>query len=142
MKFLFIAAFLFFSIAEIKGQEKPVPDTLIVKGIVFEKVEIETDVSESQWRHLLEINLVPVIKKAAKKMKAGNYKISVRFLKEKDGSITDVRALNNPGYGLAEGAVKVIRNWPAGAGPKWVSSDSYRNNARSYHTQLITFQIQ
>lgn len=114
-----------------------VADTLIVGDIVFEKIEIDTSVTLARWRHLLEIHLVPVIKKAAKKMKPGNYTIDIRFLKERDGSIADIKALNDPGYGLAEGAVKAVKYSSSG----WNPAGSDKSKTRSYHTQQITFRI-
>ena len=139
MKFIFIAAALFFSIAEIQAQEKPAPDTLAVGGIIFKRVIIETGVSETQWRNRLEKYMVPVIKKARKKLRAGTYTIDVRFLMEKDGSIADVKVLNDLGYGLAEAALNVVLYSPSG--PKWNPGEISRNNSRSFRTQLITFQI-
>jgi protein TonB len=141
MKFYLIAILLFFSIGKTMGQEKPIPDTLMVGGIVFEKVVIENGASEAQWKNLLEENLVPVIKKARKKLKAGSYTIHVRFLKEKDGTITDVRALNDPGYGLAEAASNVVMKFSSNKGPKWNPGEANQNDTRSYGTQSITFQI-
>jgi protein TonB len=140
MKLLFLVAFLFFSIVEIQAQEKPAADTITVGNIVFEKVEILTGATMAEWRRLLEIYLVPVIKKARKKMEAGKYTINVRFLKEKDGSINSVKALNDPGYGLVEAAEKVVNQGPNG--PKWKVIEPNSNKVRSYHTQQITFTIE
>lgn len=104
---------------------------------VFEEVEIEASVDILQWRLHLEKNLLAPIEKAAKKgMKAGQYIVNVRFLVERDGSISDVRALNDPGYGLAEASVKVVRT-----GPKWKAGEQNGRKVRSYHTQPLTFVI-
>ena len=70
-------------------------------------------------------------------MAPGNYTVNVKFLVEKDGSIADVKALNDPGYGLAQGAVEVVKR-----GPKWSPGEQNGKKVRSYHTQPITFQIQ
>ncbi|RYZ30502.1 MAG: energy transducer TonB, partial [Chitinophagaceae bacterium] len=105
---------------------------------VFEKVEIEASVNAAQWRRHLENQLVRYIEDAANSgMAPGNYTVNVRFLVERDGSIADVKALNDPGYGLAGGAVEVIKR-----GPKWSPGEQNGKKVRSYHTQPITFQIQ
>jgi protein TonB len=70
-------------------------------------------------------------------MKAGTYVVNVRFLVEKDGSINDVHALNDPGYGLAKAAEKVLKT-----GPRWSPGEQNGRKVRSYHTQPITFVIQ
>lgn len=104
---------------------------------VFEKVDIEASVDVMKWRRQLEKHLQKPIEKAAKKgMKAGYYTVLVRFLVERDGSITDVRALNDPGYDLAEASVNVVKT-----GPKWNPGEQNGRKVRSYHTQPITFVI-
>ena len=62
--------------------------------------------------------------------------MEVRFVVEKDGSISDVKALNNPGYGLAGGAVKVVQS-----GPAWTAARQNGKRVRSWHTQPISFVI-
>jgi protein TonB len=70
-------------------------------------------------------------------MKPGTYIVQVKFLVEKDGSISDVHALNDPGYGLAKAAEKVLRT-----SPRWSPGEQNGRKVRSYHTQPITFMIQ
>lgn len=80
---------------------------------------------------------MPYLEKAAKKkMKTGQYTVAVRFLVEKDGTLSDVTALNDPGYDLAKAAVTVIKT-----GPSWRAGSVGSKKVRSYHTQPITFQI-
>ncbi len=112
-------------------------DTVQVDSKVFETVEIESTVNIVQWRRHLESALIKPLKKATKKgMKAGIYTVSVRFLVEKDGSISVAQALNDPGYGLAEASENVIKT-----GPRWRAGEQNGKKVRSYHTQPITFQI-
>lgn len=104
----------------------------------FEKVEVEASVSADLWRKHLENNLLPYIESAARRgIKPGQYTVNVRFLVEKNGSITNVKALEDPGFGLAQGAVRVVRT-----GPKWNAGEMNGKKVRSYHTQPITFSIQ
>ena len=69
-------------------------------------------------------------------MKDGMYTAQVRFFIEKDGSINDVQALNDPGFGSARAAEKVIKS-----GPKWKPGIQEGKVVRSCHTQPITFVI-
>ena len=104
---------------------------------IFEKVEIEASVDIKQWRRHLESQLQRYIEDAASQgMNPGQYTVQVRFLVEKDGSITDVRSLNDPGYGLGKGAEEVVRR-----GPKWSPGEQNGRKVRSYHTQPITFVV-
>ncbi|MGE5520026.1 MAG: energy transducer TonB, partial [Candidatus Dadabacteria bacterium] len=86
---------------------------------IFEKVEIEASVNAAQWRTYLQNQLQRYIEDAASNgMSPGKYTVQVRFLVDKDGSISDAQALNDPGYGLGKGAVEVLKR-----GPKWTPGE-------------------
>lgn len=113
-------------------------DTVPKKGPIFTKVEIEASVHRNQWTSHLQRSLGPVTEKAAADgIKPGTYTVMVKFLVFTDGTLTDVKALNDPGYGLAEAAVKTVRT-----GPKWLPGIQDGKTVNSYHTQPITFVIQ
>lgn len=100
-------------------------------------VEVEATVDVQAWKQNLETGLQPIVEKAARKgMKPGLYTVQVRFLIEKDGSISDVKALNDPGYGLAKGVEKIISK-----GPKWTPGTVNGKVVRSYHSQPVSFVI-
>ncbi len=104
---------------------------------VFEKVEIAASVNISQWRRHLERHLVRYIEDAAQGgMAPGQYTVNVRFLVERDGSISQAKALNDPGFGLGKGAEQVVKK-----GPNWSAGEQNGRKVRSYHTQPITFVI-
>jgi protein TonB len=113
-------------------------DTIItIVSDTFNKAEVEASVDAKLWKAHLEQVLVPVIEHAAaKRMKVGRYIVQVRFLVEKDGSISDVKALNDPGYGLGKGAEMAVKT-----GPNWSPGMVDGRVVRSYHTQPITFVI-
>jgi hypothetical protein len=99
--------------------------------------EVEASVDIQAWKQNLETGLQPIVEKAARKgMKPGLYTVQVRFLIEKDGSISDVKALNDPGYGLAKGVEKIISK-----GPKWTPGTVNGKVVRSYHSQPVSFVI-
>ena len=125
------------TITDKNDTSKLIPSQIDEDNIIFEKTEVQASVDLVEWRRHLESKLVPVIERAAVAgIKAGQYTVNVRFLVEKDGSISDVRALNDPGFGLAYGAVHVVRT-----GPKWKAGEQNGRKVRSYHTQPITFVI-
>ncbi len=104
---------------------------------IFDKVEIEASVNRIAWINHLQKVLLPIINKAARKrMPKGQYTVNVRFLVEKNGKISDAVYLNDPGYGLAEGAVKAVKT-----GPNWQAGEQNGRKVRSYHTQPVTFVI-
>ncbi len=104
---------------------------------IFTKVEIEAQVDSKQWRRYLESNLQRYIEDARDQgLPPGQYTVQVKFLVERDGSITDVQALNDPGYGLAKGAAEVLKK-----GPRWTPGIQNGQKVRSYRTQPITFVL-
>ncbi len=66
----------------------------------------------------------------------GNYTVTVSFLVSKDGSISEVQALNDPGYGCGAEAVRVIKK-----GPKWQPAIQNGRNVIYRQKQNITFQV-
>jgi periplasmic protein TonB len=104
---------------------------------IFDRVEIEASTNLAQWRRYLENNLVKYIEQAmADGMAPGTYTVNVKFVVERDGIISDVHALNDPGFGLARGAEDVLKK-----GPRWVPGEQNGSKVRSYHTQPVIFII-
>ena len=104
---------------------------------IFTAVEIQARVDGKLWKRWLQNQLMIYIENAvAAGMEPGIYTVQVKFLVEIDGSITNVRALNDPGFGLAQGAEEVIRK-----GPFWRAGEQNGRKVRSYHTQPISFVI-
>ncbi|HJV19333.1 MAG TPA: M56 family metallopeptidase [Sediminibacterium sp.] len=66
----------------------------------------------------------------------GNYTVQLSFLVAANGLISNLRAENNPGYGTAEEAVRVIRY-----GPKWVPAKQGGKAVSSQVTQTIRFVV-
>lgn len=66
----------------------------------------------------------------------GNYTVVVSFLVDKDGNISEVKAENNPGYGTADEAVRVIQR-----GPKWNPAIQNGRKVIYRQKQSVTFSI-
>jgi TonB-dependent SusC/RagA subfamily outer membrane receptor len=112
-------------------------DTVPENTPVFEKAEVEASVDKNEWRKFLETNLQPIIENATSKgIPLGQHTVKIRFLVKKDGSITDFKALNDPGYGLAQKVLEIIPK-----SPKWKPAEQNGKPVNSYHTQPITFVI-
>ena len=105
---------------------------------VFEKVEIEAAFpgGDAAWRAYLTRKLSN-FNPADNGAPAANYTVYVQFIVDKEGNISDVRALTNHGYGMEDEAIKVIK-----AGPKWTPAIQNGRNVKAYRKQPITFQVQ
>lgn len=63
--------------------------------------------------------------------------VRVQFIVDKEGNISEVQALNNPGDGLAEEAARIIKR-----GPKWKPAEQNGRKVIYRHIQSITFRLQ
>lgn len=63
--------------------------------------------------------------------------VRVQFIVDKEGNISEVQALNSPGDGLAEEAVRIIKR-----GPKWRPAEQNGRKVIYRHIQSITFRLQ
>lgn len=104
---------------------------------VFTSVQVEAMFpgGKDAWRMYLERNLnnqTPADHGAP----PGNYTVTVSFMVDENGYVSDVHALNNPGYGTAEEAVRIIKK-----GPPWKPAIQNGRNVKYVQKQNITFQV-
>lgn len=87
------------------------------------------------WRKYLENNVnanVPAKQHAPK----GIYTVTLSFLVDENGKVSEVKAIKDPGYGTAEEAERVIAK-----GPNWIPATQNGRNVIYRQRQNITFQV-
>ncbi len=101
----------------------------------FTKVEVEASFpgGMAAWRKFLERNLSG---DASADAPAGSYSVVVQFIVDKEGNVSDVKALTSHGYGMEEEAVRVIKR-----GPKWTPAIQNGRQVKAYRKQPVTFLI-
>lgn len=104
---------------------------------IFDKVEIDASFpgGESKWRQYLERNCNAQVA-GDNGAPEGTYTTIVQFVVDKEGNISDVRALTSHGYGMEEEAMRVIKK-----GPKWVPAIQNGRQVKAYRRQPITFVV-
>ena len=104
---------------------------------VFTKVEKEAKFpgGPDAWRRYLERNLNANVA-ADDGASPGNYTVKVQFIVDKEGNVSDVKALTSHGYGMEEEAVRVIKR-----GPKWKPAIQNGRQVKAYRKQPVTFVI-
>ena len=114
-------------------EEKPVED----ENKIFDKVEIEAKFpgGDAKWRQYLERNCNAQVATDAGAPE-GTYTTVVQFVVDKEGNISDVKAMTNHGYGMEEEAVRTIRK-----GPNWTPAVQNGRQVKAYRKQPITFQV-
>ena len=105
---------------------------------IFTKVEKEAEFpgGEDAWRNYLRKNLnasTPVDYGAS----GGKYTVVVKFIVSKDGSLSDVKCENDPGFGMCEEAVRVIKKTK-----NWTPALQNGRNVNAYRRQPITFVVE
>jgi hypothetical protein len=140
---LFLAFILTATISFAQNENQPPPPAQVeltdsaIANKIFERLEIDPVIDPTLWkRHLMATLRKPIEDAANNGMKPGSYTVRVRFVVEKDGTVTDVHATNDPGFGLAKASEDVIKK-----GPKWKPGEQNGRIVRSYYTQPITYVI-
>ena len=105
---------------------------------IFDRVEIEASFpgGDDGWRKYLGANIDPdtPIKHKARR---GKYQVVIKFIVNKDGDISDVKAETSFGHGMEEEAIRVIKN-----GPKWMPAMQDGRKVNAYRRQPITFVVE
>jgi len=70
-------------------------------------------------------------------MDPGTYTVKLRFIVSKDGALSDFTPLNDPGHGLAQKVVEMMKD-----SPKWKPALQNGRPVNSFHTLPVTFVIQ
>ncbi|MGF7232654.1 MAG: hypothetical protein ACQR30_14935, partial [Arachidicoccus sp.] len=66
----------------------------------------------------------------------GKYSVTVSFLINRAGEVTEAKALNDPGFGSAQEAVRVIAQ-----SPKWTAASMFGKKVTYRQTQKIIFNV-
>jgi periplasmic protein TonB len=116
--------------AEVKRPDK--------ENEIFTKVEVEAAFpgGVDAWLNYLRRTLngdKPVDNGAS----AGKYTVIVKFVVSKDGSLSDIKCENDPGFGMCEEAVRVIKKTK-----NWVPAIQNGQNVNAYCRQPIVFLVE
>jgi len=108
------------------------------EGKIFTAVEIEAGFPGGQdtWISYLRNNLngdLPVENGAT----AGKYTVIVKFVVSKDGSVSDVKCENDPGFGMCEEAVRVIKKTR-----NWTPAIQNGQQVNAYRRQPVVFLVE
>jgi N-acetylmuramoyl-L-alanine amidase len=88
------------------------------------------------WRKYLVQNLkadVPATKNAP----PGTYTVTVSFLVDENGKVSEVKAIKDPGFGTGDEAVRIIAQ-----GPKWIPGTQNGQKVAFMQKQNISFSVQ
>ncbi|SDD88543.1 M56 family metallopeptidase [Niabella drilacis] len=116
----------------------PPADTIPQKAVkepeIFTKVEQDARYP-GDWIHFLSANLrgdTPVKNGA----KPGKYQVIVQFIVNTNGDVNDVKVIRDPGFGMGEEAMRVIK-----ISGKWTPAVQNNRVVNAYRKQPITFLV-
>ncbi len=135
--FTFLLSFLIFNFCDAQIVEKPHVSMEDSVEKIFSIVEKEAEYPGGfdAWKKYLSKKLKSDI--AVKNdAPSGFYRVMIRFVVNKDGSISDVKAISKCGYGMEEEAIRVIKS-----GSKWIAAEQNGKKVNAYHHQPITFVV-
>jgi hypothetical protein len=104
----------------------------------FTKVEVEAAFpgGNTAWINFLKKNLnadIPVDNNAP----SGLYPVVVQFIVGKDGTVTDIKAVTNNGYGTEDEVIRIIEK-----SGKWTPAMVNNKPVNAYRIQPVTFLTQ
>lgn len=129
----FIQAPLDVSTGGVTELKKDEPD--YTKPFITVQVEAQFPGGFKEWSKFLERTLnteIPVENGAP----AGKYSVLVSFLVDREGNVSEIQALNDPGYGIADEAIKVIKR-----SKQWIPAIQNGRNVIYRQKQSITFVV-
>jgi hypothetical protein len=114
-----------------------IKEELIADNKIFDKVEIEAAFPGGYpgWTSFLQKNLnsnVPVDKGA----REGKYTVITQFVVDKNGKISDLKALTHFGFGMEEEVLRVMK-----LSPGWSPAIQDGHPVKAYRKQPVTFVI-
>lgn len=135
-RFAFLLAFSCLLLSDLRSQ--PAGTDSVNQDGAFTRVDVEASFvgGLSAWRKFLEKNLnanVPVDNGAP----AGRYTIIVQFVVDKDGSVTDVKALTKEGYGMEAEVLRLMR-----VAGKWSPAMVGERPVKAYRKQPVIFAVE
>ena len=111
---------------------------LLNKDMVFDKVEIEASFpgGDMKWRQYVDNNKWKGNIKFDNSAPESTYTTIVKFIVDKEGDISDVKALTAHGYGMEEEAIRIIKN-----SPRWKPAVLNGHQVKAFKRLPVTFAV-
>ncbi len=119
------------------SQDAATDTTSEAEDEIFQRVEKEAQFPGGQpaWRAFLESNLNGNVA-TKKKAPLGKYTVIVQFIVGYDGTISNIEATTNHGYGMEKEVIRVIKK-----GPKWTPAQQNGRPVKAYRRQPVMFEV-
>ncbi|MFT3936342.1 MAG: hypothetical protein QM726_22115 [Chitinophagaceae bacterium] len=133
MRCFFVCTLALFFCSNLIAQQNDNNDDIVK---TFTKVELNAEPDAKAWAdYLKKASRLPT--SVAANIPAGVYKITVQFIVDVYGNLGSAEAKNNPGYGLAKRAEKIILSYDG----VWKPANQCGRNVKSYKNQVVEFVV-
>lgn len=135
MKYLLAACFLLLTVC-LRAQDST-KQTITINTDSFTVVQVEARFPGGQdgWRTFLEEHIHPKVP-ARHKAPPGKYTVEISFLVDKEGKVSNVQVLKDPGYGTAEDVLKAFKHTP-----NWIPATQNGQPVLYRQKQNITYRV-
>jgi len=124
---LFVSILLLIPFTFLKAQDE---------NKIFEKIEINAHTNQRAWaEHISKKTQLP--DSVLKDIPPGTYKINVQFIVDVHGNMGQIKALNDPGYGLTKRALNAVSSYKG----EWKPANQCGRNVNAYRKQSIVFIV-
>ena len=117
------------------GEETTFKNGNITKDSLYTREEKEAEFpgGAKAWIKYLQENLNPNVG-FKKKIKPGVYQVIIKFIIDKDGTVTDIQPETSFGFGLENEAVRIIKK-----SGRWIPAKQFGRYVNAYRRQPITY---
>jgi len=103
---------------------------------IFEKIEVNATTDQKKWNE--HINRKSQLSDSIlREIPPGTYKVNVQFVIDVHGNLSQIKALNDPGYELAKKALNAVSSYKG----EWKPANQCGRNVKAYRTQSIVFIV-
>ncbi|MBK8711666.1 MAG: energy transducer TonB [Niastella sp.] len=134
-KTIFFLALLFFA-GNSYGQEQRVPEP-ILSDKIFEKVDVPVTYpgGEEAWKDYVESNRNKNVA-TDNEAPAGSYTATVKFIIDRDGRLSKLEIVKDPGYGMGKETLRLV-----GRIRNWVPAKIKNKPVTAYHEVSLHFDV-
>ncbi len=113
------------------------PDTVKANDMKFDKVEVEASYpgGDKAWRDFLTRNLNANVA-FDNGSPYGKFTVIVQFVVNKEGMVSDIKALTNHGYGMEEEVLRIMKR-----SGNWIPAVTDGRPVNAYRKQPVTFLL-
>ncbi|MBO9564130.1 MAG: hypothetical protein J7621_15200 [Niastella sp.] len=103
---------------------------------IFTKVEIDGGTNIQEWTNYMKKSTV-LPESLRKTIPAGTYKVQISFIIDVHGKLSEIKADNDPGHGLAERALSIFKDYKG----LWQPANQCGRSVKSYKKMPVIFVV-